>query len=46
MTPQEILSTYGPREAMEYDVVIVGGMTIGNEPLLDSATTPTFDCAH
>jgi electron-transferring-flavoprotein dehydrogenase len=25
MTPQEILSTYGPREAMDYDVVIVGG---------------------
>ena len=25
MTPQEILSQYGPREAMEYDVVIVGG---------------------
>lgn len=25
MTNEEILSTYGPREAMEYDVVIVGG---------------------
>jgi electron-transferring-flavoprotein dehydrogenase len=25
MTPQEILDKYGPREAMEYDVVIVGG---------------------
>jgi electron-transferring-flavoprotein dehydrogenase len=25
MTPQEILQTHGPREAMEYDVVIVGG---------------------
>ncbi len=25
MTAQEILSQYGPREAMEYDVVIVGG---------------------
>ena len=25
MTPQEILSKFGPREAMEYDVVIVGG---------------------
>ena len=25
MTNDEILSTYGPREAMEYDVVIVGG---------------------
>ncbi len=25
MTHDEILSTYGPREAMEYDVVVVGG---------------------
>ena len=25
MTHEEILKTYGPREAMEYDVVIVGG---------------------
>ena len=25
MTQDEILSTYGPREAMEYDVVVVGG---------------------
>ncbi len=25
MTPQQILSTYGPRETMDYDVVIVGG---------------------
>ena len=25
MTPQEILAQFGPREAMEYDVVIVGG---------------------
>ncbi len=25
MTKDEILSTYGPREAMEYDVVVVGG---------------------
>ena len=24
MTPQEILTQYGPREAMEYDVVVVG----------------------
>ena len=24
MTPEELLSTYGPREAMEYDVVVVG----------------------
>ena len=25
MTPTEILEQFGPREAMEYDVVIVGG---------------------
>lgn len=25
MTPQEILDQYGPRESMEYDVVVVGG---------------------
>ncbi len=25
MTPQEILTQYGPREAMDYDVVVVGG---------------------
>ena len=25
MTPAEILATHGPREAMEYDVVVVGG---------------------
>ena len=25
MTPSEILSTYGPRESMDYDVVVVGG---------------------
>jgi electron-transferring-flavoprotein dehydrogenase len=25
MTPQEILTRFGPREAMDYDVVIVGG---------------------
>lgn len=24
MTPEELLSTYGPRESMEYDVVVVG----------------------
>ena len=25
MNPQEILSQFGPREAMDYDVVVVGG---------------------
>ncbi|HSI58593.1 MAG TPA: electron transfer flavoprotein-ubiquinone oxidoreductase [Ideonella sp.] len=25
MSPEELLATYGPRESMEYDVVIVGG---------------------
>ena len=25
MTPEAILAQYGPREAMEYDVVVVGG---------------------
>jgi electron-transferring-flavoprotein dehydrogenase len=25
MTPQEILATHGPRESMEYDIVVVGG---------------------
>ncbi|TXT34525.1 MAG: hypothetical protein FD135_5271, partial [Comamonadaceae bacterium] len=25
MTPQDILTPYGPRESMDYDVVVVGG---------------------
>jgi electron-transferring-flavoprotein dehydrogenase len=29
MSPQEILSTYGPRESMEYDVVVVGAGPAG-----------------
>jgi electron-transferring-flavoprotein dehydrogenase len=29
MTHDEILAQYGPREAMEYDVVIVGGAPPG-----------------
>jgi electron-transferring-flavoprotein dehydrogenase len=29
MTPEEILSTHGPRESMQYDVVVVGGGPAG-----------------
>ena len=29
MTPQELIATYGPREAMDYDVVVVGGGPAG-----------------
>jgi electron-transferring-flavoprotein dehydrogenase len=29
MSPQELLSTYGPRESMDYDVVVVGGGPAG-----------------
>ena len=29
MTPQEILAQFGPREAMEYDMVVVGGGPAG-----------------
>ncbi len=29
MTPQQILEQYGPREAMDYDVVVVGGGPAG-----------------
>jgi electron-transferring-flavoprotein dehydrogenase len=29
MSPQEILATYGPRESMEYDVVVVGAGPAG-----------------
>src|SRR5471032_370038 len=29
MTPQELIAQYGPREAMEYDVVIVGAGPAG-----------------
>jgi len=29
MSPEDILSTYGPREAMEFDVFIAGGGPAG-----------------
>ena len=29
MTPQEILGQFGPRESMEYDVVVVGAGPAG-----------------
>ncbi len=29
MNPQQILETYGPRESMEYDVVVVGAGPAG-----------------
>ena len=29
MTPQEIINQFGPREAMEYDVVVVGAGPAG-----------------
>ena len=32
MSPQQILEQYGPREAMEYDVVVVGAGPAGQPP--------------